>query len=137
MKNPVVQGAIVVGLCLAALCFPTNPQNEIMKWIAVMLVSGLVHFGICRHVVLKKNELGFKTVFLIAVALRLLVLFHDPVLSDDGFRNVWDGRMQIEGMNPYAYAPSSENLAALRDVEVWPRINHKEYRTIYPPTSQL
>ena len=41
-------------------------------------------------------------------------------------------------MNPYRYVPADEHLAALRDNEIYPNINRKDYApTIYPPVAQM
>lgn len=60
-----------------------------------------------------------------------------PTLSDDLYRYVWDGRVQAAGVNPFVHAPASGALTALRDDAIWPRVNHPEVRTIYPPLAQL
>ena len=61
----------------------------------------------------------------------------EPLLSDDVFRYVWDGRVWAAGVNPYVYAPAEAALAGLRDEAIWPHINHPEVPTIYPPLAQL
>ncbi len=71
-----------------------------------------------------------------AAAMRLAVLPRMPELSDDLWRYVWDGRVVRAGIDPYAFAPSSPALGALRDAEVHPRINHPDLRTIYPPFAE-
>ena len=60
----------------------------------------------------------------------------EPMLSDDVYRYVWDGRVQLEGVHPYRYAPVDPALGTLRDAHVFPRINHPEVPTIYPPLAQ-
>lgn len=59
-----------------------------------------------------------------------------PVLSDDLYRYLWEGRLWLEGFNPYRFAPDDPALAQLRD-DVWAHINNKPLATIYPPLSQL
>ncbi len=71
-----------------------------------------------------------------ALAIRLGLVWHDPVLSDDLYRYVWEGRVWLAGHNPFVEAPNSAALAALRDGDIWPRINHPEVPTIYPPGAQ-
>lgn len=48
-----------------------------------------------------------KTRFLIGITVlfRLAFLFAVPNLSQDFYRFIWDGRMIIEGLNPYLYTP--------------------------------
>lgn len=73
-----------------------------------------------------------------AVLLRIILLFSDPMLSDDIHRYVWDGRVQAAGINPYRYIPADEVLAPLRDTEIFPKINRADYAvTIYPPVAQM
>lgn len=75
-------------------------------------------------------------VMIFAVLMRALFLTTSPVLSDDIFRYVWDGRVQHAGINPYVYAPDAEELVSLRD-EQYERINNKEIPTIYPPLMEM
>lgn len=75
--------------------------------------------------------LGFALLF------RVALLFSPPVLSSDVYRYVWDGRVQTAGINPYVYAPAAQELAPLRDEEIFPRINRRDAPTIYPPGAQM
>jgi alpha-1,6-mannosyltransferase len=69
---------------------------------------------------------------------RAVLVPSDPdLLSTDMYRYVWDGRVQQHGINPYAYAPSAEQLRTLRDDTIYPKMNRKEYPTIYPAGAQL
>jgi hypothetical protein len=73
----------------------------------------------------------------VAVAMRLLTLLAPPILSSDIYRYVWDGRVQLAGINPYRYVPAADELAFLRDQAVYPHINRAEYaHTVYPPAAQ-
>ncbi|MBI3324940.1 MAG: DUF2029 domain-containing protein [Candidatus Omnitrophica bacterium] len=66
---------------------------------------------------------------------RLTLAGLTPTLSDDIHRYLWDGRVQLAGINPYRYAPTDPALARLRDAS-WPHINHPDIATIYPPLTQ-
>lgn len=71
-----------------------------------------------------------------ALLFRLIAAASDaPGLSDDVYRYVWDGRVQLHGIHPYPFAPLDPRLAELRDDD-WSRINHPELKTIYPPLAQ-
>jgi alpha-1,6-mannosyltransferase len=73
-----------------------------------------------------------------AAACRLVCLFSPPFLSSDIFRYVWDGKVQAAGINPYRYIPADPHLAFLRDLQIYPHINRRDYaHTIYPPGSQI
>jgi hypothetical protein len=69
-----------------------------------------------------------------AVAIRLAMLSCWP--GDDMWRYIWEGRIQVQGFNPYRHAPLSTALQPSRD-EIWPRINHPEFPAIYPPGAEL
>ena len=71
-----------------------------------------------------------------AAVFRLTLLPAAPNLSDDIYRYLWDGRVQLAGVNPYLHAPEDDALEELRDA-LYPRINHKSVPTIYPPLAQL
>jgi len=70
-----------------------------------------------------------------AVAWRIALVLAPPLLSDDVYRSVWEGRIQNHGGNPYTWMdrPEAERWIALRDESVWSRVNHKDYTAIYPP----
>ncbi|MFB6263588.1 MAG: hypothetical protein ABEL76_08185, partial [Bradymonadaceae bacterium] len=86
---------------------------------------------------LSRRRLPWWSLALAAAAARLLLLPRDPLLSDDIYRYVWDGRVGWAGINPFEYAPDAEALSRLRDAEIWPRINHRSVPTIYPPGAQF
>jgi hypothetical protein len=74
----------------------------------------------------------------VAVLLRGILLFTEPLLSTDIYRYVWDGRVQAAGINPYRLIPADGALASLRDADIYPNINRAGYAvTIYPPVAQM
>ena len=81
---------------------------------------------------------GYSPVVLLLVgaALRLLILGSPPSLSDDLYRYLWEGRVQLAGFDPFLYAPNASELAGLRD-GIWSLVNHREVSTIYPPGALL
>ena len=73
----------------------------------------------------RRATLPISAVLAIAIALRALLLFPTPLLSNDVYRYLRDGRVAASGINPYAEAPND------------PRINHPEIPSIYPPHAQM
>jgi len=67
------------------------------------------------------------------LALRVILIATTP--SDDTFRYIWEGRIQLAGFNPYAHAPDDPALTHLRNDD-WASINHPDYPAIYPPVAQ-
>ncbi len=68
------------------------------------------------------------------IAVRALLLATAP--SDDAYRYVWEGRIQLAGFNPYSHSPDDPVLSGLRDDD-WAKINHPDYPAIYGPVAQL
>ncbi len=76
-------------------------------------------------------------ILVVALILRAMIVPIDPVSTDIN-RYVWDGRVQAAGINPYVYIPADPALKDLRDDDIYPEINRKEYApTIYPPFAQI
>jgi len=72
----------------------------------------------------------------VAVALRLLALPLAP--GDDFWRYQWEGKIQQAGFNPYLQAPNDPQLDQVREeFPNWYRINHRDFRAIYPPAAEL
>ena len=53
----------------------------------------------------KINETQYTFLAGTALAIRLIIIMALPNLSQDYFRFIWDGRMILEGLNPYIYLP--------------------------------
>ena len=75
-------------------------------------------------------------IFAVALATRAALLPVAPALSQDIARYVWEGRVIVHGGNPYRQSPADTALAPLRDRVIWPRVNHPELSTIYPPLAE-
>lgn len=73
-----------------------------------------------------------------ALLWRLALVPVPPLVSDDVYRYVWEGRIQLHGGNPYAPEDraAGPRFEALRD-DVWAKMNHKELTAVYPPFWQL
>ena len=85
----------------------------------------------------RQQALSFVQVLALALLLRVLFLALPPVLSDDGYRYVWDGLVQVqEGVNPYRYAPEASGLEDLQDTSIYEHLNSAAYHSVYPPGSQ-
>ena len=109
----------------------------LVGYMAMSTVYILAVYYVLNHTDRAHNRRGLLAwTLIVAMALRAIFLFTPPVLSDDIYRYVWDGRVQNEGLNPYAYAPAAPQLEHLRD-PIYQSINNKELPTIYPPMMQV
>jgi hypothetical protein len=93
-----------------------------MMWLTRATISG--------------RRAGFGFVIGAALVFRIVAAFGEPALSDDVYRYVWDGRVQLHGFHPYAHAPDDPALEELREAG-WEKINHPQLKTVYPPLAQM
>lgn len=67
-----------------------------------------------------------------AVVFRATLLPLAPSLSEDAWRYVWEGRVQLAGFDPYLLHPDAYGLEALRD-DAWVRVSHRHVPAVYGP----
>jgi len=96
-----------------------------------IVLAGMLYHG-------ERGGIAWPPYVILAVALllRLMFLFSPPQLSDDIYRYQWDGSNLLQGINPYAAAPSQVKPPSSLSL-IHSRINHPDYVTIYPPTAQV
>ncbi|HSF17804.1 MAG TPA: hypothetical protein VLK65_19855 [Vicinamibacteria bacterium] len=136
--------AILVGLGLVELALAAAAARFVDReagypfYLSLYLAMGLpwllASYHVVRHNQGRAGSLGL--VFFLALSMRASFLFTEPVLSDDIYRYLWDGRVAHAGINPYRYAPEAPELALLRN-EDYGGINNKDIPTIYPPLMQV
>jgi alpha-1,6-mannosyltransferase len=77
-------------------------------------------------------------IVLFALLFRLPLIPLDPVLSNDVYRYLWEGKVQVVAeINPYVVPPADDRLASFRDEAIYAHINRKEAPTVYPAGAQL
>jgi hypothetical protein len=85
----------------------------------------------------KRDPLTTRQVLWGALLFRLVFLPLLPGLTDDLYRYIWDGWLQVEGINPYRYRPESEALAPFQTSPLYEELNSQPYYSVYPPLTQL
>ena len=90
-----------------------------------------------------KLDLEWRTLAILTLLFRLLCIVATPNLSQDFYRFIWDGRMLLNGFNPYLYLPEaylSPNFdmpnQAAELVSGMGELNASHYSN-YPPLNQL
>ncbi len=116
------------------LCYQTKRENFCQ-------VFGLYSFLFAAYFLLNRffSKLDFKFLLIAGFAFRMLLLFSVPNLSDDVYRFIWDGRLAVNGINPFTYLPSEiiqKPMVTGITKELFLQLNSKEYFTIYPPVMQ-
>ena len=133
-------GAVAVG-STAVLGSELDPSDfgRPTHVLAGVVVAMLVPYLAASAWVLARRPGTLSVVLLVVVVaagMRLVLVNEKPVLSNDVYRYVWDGRVQAAGTNPYRYAPNAPELAPLRDEAIYPRMNRLGVQTAYPPVAQ-
>lgn len=71
-----------------------------------------------------------------ALIIRLLLLVALPRLSDDFFRFIWDGQLQVMGMDPFLSLPSDLSMDSEYMRSIFAGLNSPDYYSVYPPVMQ-
>jgi alpha-1,6-mannosyltransferase len=132
-------GTVGIGLIVVAAAAPWLIRARGYEvFIPVLVASGLATIVATRLAASLPARAGLVVILGVGLALRLIVVAEEPLLSTDVYRYVWDGRVQGAGINPYAFVPADPQLARLRDALIFPHINRADYAvTIYPPLAQM
>jgi len=128
---------------LGKLLPPLRQATSIHAYLALFAVLSVLYLAAvglvlnCRPT-LRQSKMLLVGIMAFAVVFRMLLVFEEPTaLSSDMYRFVWDGRVQNNDYNPYRYPPGDEALKELRDDRIYPHINRKSARTLYPAGAQL
>ncbi len=154
LRWPRVGLGIALAVETVLLAFAVHPGETHQLGILLREMGALVAF-VAALILLPRGawttSQAVKIVMGVGAALQLLAISHVPVTSDDDFRYTWDAKVQLAGIDPYRYAPTSPHLSFLRDNFLFPSefhpcphgiaggctlINLPDQHTIYPPVAQ-
>lgn len=133
VASVVMQGLIVIGLALLVLAVGSAAPSTIAIGLGVCFIPYALALGLAGQLT---RERASRVALGALLILGLAFVVTPPVLSDDVYRFLWEGRLWLEGLNPYHLAPADPALEHLRD-DVWAQINNKSLASIYPPLSQV
>ncbi len=112
----------------------TDFVKMISLWIGLFVVS---------YKIIQLNPTNWKLLAGAALFFRIIFLFAIPNLSQDFYRFIWDGRMLLEGFNPYLSLPevwiAQGNAPIAQAQELYNgmgQLNGSHF-TNYPPVSQF
>ncbi|MGQ3677448.1 mannosyltransferase [Tenacibaculum discolor] len=127
-----------VSVVLYFLFAYTIERTEFNKLLFLWVILFTCYFGL-----LQNKQLSFVHLASIAVLFRLVFFSAIPNLSQDFYRFIWDGRMILEGLNPYLSLPQTfieqNNYPINQANELYKgmgALNGSHY-TNYPPINQL
>ncbi|MGR3811402.1 hypothetical protein [Jiulongibacter sp. NS-SX5] len=101
-------------------------------WLLFLLVA--FQFLAYILVIKSKGEESFLESILWILVISLPFFFSSPILSDDVYRFIWDGRLTNSGINPYSCLPSAVEDAS--HSSLFQALNSPDYFSVYPPVKQ-
>ncbi len=137
-RKRLVAAAVIIVVADIALVFSMAAH---VRWgwhlLAATAVFGALGWWLRRDL----RTVSLPAVLMITLAVQATGLLVFPLTSDDIYRYVWDGRVQLAGIDPYRFVPLDPALTFLRDAQLFPpgrapMINRPGVHTIYPPGAQ-
>ncbi|MBW2960990.1 polyprenol phosphomannose-dependent alpha 1,6 mannosyltransferase MptB [Mesonia aestuariivivens] len=131
---------MMLALCAFYFSFAYNlVRTDFVKLSSLYLALFFLSFKL-----IQQQKTNWKLLLGFGIACRLLFLFALPNLSQDFYRFIWDGRLIVEGINPYLSTPqqwlASGKIAAIVQgeelVKGMQALNASHF-TNYPPVSQF
>lgn len=135
--------AVILSALLLLLAFNESETPPIVQFLILSQACLLVYLALLeyyRRTPGRLNGRTWKFMIVLAIILRLGVAFgagEQSYLSDDVYRYVWEGKLVVNGINPFLHSPREMSETALVDSTIYPNINHPDLPTIYPPLSQI
>ncbi len=114
---------------------PREQFPEVLGWFAALFL--LYYFLVFRG-----PELSAGKVIGYGLCFRLVLFMVVPVLSDDVYRFIWDGRLMAHGFDPFLHLPRELVGTKIAGEAGLPRplyeqLNSRGYYSVYPPVSQF
>ena len=138
----IIIGLVIEGLCVAIASIGDIKENIpgfSLLYTASFIAYIFAIFYVSKNVdSIEQDSNSSKkilwTVLVFSLIFRLTLLPATP--SDDVYRYLWEGKLQLNWLNPYSLPPESSTLEGLRD-NFFSGINHKHLTTIYPPLTLM
>ena len=113
-------------------------RTEYIKLLCLYIILFFIFYNLIKHL---KNQITLLT--WLAFIFRGIFIFAIPNLSQDFYRFIWDGRMILEGINPYLYTVKSfidtGTFPVAQSQELYAGMGqlNASHFTNYPPINQL
>jgi hypothetical protein len=121
-------GVGLIGCCAMMARIPSLVGAPGMFLLLFFLAFGCYVAGVC-WVPASDGPRAVAAVLTVGLIAGLVLLPLVPTLSTDIYRYVWDARVAHAGISSYAYPPSARELEPLRDLALFPHLNHPTWRT--------
>ena len=136
---------LLIAGALSALAYTylaLNSQEYAQATLTQMLIVSGFSATMCLWTYIyyssRSVEVSWSLIFVFAVIFRIIGFLAFPILEDDIFRYMWDGRMTIENGTPYGFIPADFFEADLNDrfEDILGLVNYPTIATIYGPVCQ-
>ncbi|WP_339611054.1 glycosyltransferase 87 family protein [uncultured Planktosalinus sp.] len=130
-------------MVLASLVFYWSFAYQLERSDFIKLLSLYAALFFLFYKLIQTNAGNYKFLFWTGIAFRAAFLLAIPNLSQDFYRFLWDGRLLIEGINPYLSTPNSFALTEMKGIyQAQQLINgmgalNASHYSNYPPVSQF
>jgi hypothetical protein len=125
-----------IGCLLLAVIAGSFHEFRVYPYLILTFFMGLVYLWAVQHLFDNPGEGGLRVVVLFAVIFYLTLIWTGPLFDNDIYRYLWDGKVSLNGINPYRYAPADPALSHLRD-GLHGFVGYPLVHTVYPPAAQL
>lgn len=134
---------ISILLVLTSVLFYGSFAYALQRSDFIKLLSLYAALFFLFYKIVQSNPENFKFLFWTGIAMRAVFLFAIPHLSQDFYRFLWDGRLLVQGINPYLSTPDFFALLGMHGIQNGQQLidgmgslNASHY-TNYPPMSQF
>lgn len=136
IKLKYLQLVAVVFLILTQTAF-LFIQQDITNYTVLFITTSVIYlifiFSLLQSDVSIKKLYSLLFLFFL---LKILFINIEPIGSDDYYRYLWDGKVQLNGINPYQFAPNDSSLNHLHSDLLPEKVSYPTIKTIYFPFSQ-
>ena len=126
----------------ASLLFYWSFAYQLVRSDFIKLISLYAALFFLFYKLVQTNTGNFKLLFWAGIAFRAVFIFSIPNLSQDFYRFLWDGRLLVQGINPYLSTPDSFASLGMTGIhqaqtliDGMGALNASHYSN-YPPLSQ-
>lgn len=131
-----VSGSVLVSafVFLGSCLFYVFPKTHVSLFFIAFTLQFFAYLFLFRQY--RLHRMGMRSVIVLAILARLILIFTYPYLENDFFRFLWDGRVLAHGFNPYNYLPLDPALDSI-GVSYRNMVDWSSYHTIYPPLALI
>lgn len=130
-------------LIIAGLLFYWSFSYQLERTDFIKMISLWAALFFVSYKIIQLNSGNWKLLAITALLFRIVFLFAIPNLSQDFYRFIWDGRMLLEGFNPYLSLPEvwiaqgDAPIAQAQELYTGMGTLNGSHYTNYPPVSQF